>query len=356
MKVKPRTQLLTILPHCHETMPLFLVIPFLLVLLSISLEAAPIASANAVGKNLQADIEAEKQPRIFCEETTFDFGSKDSSEIVDHTFILKNTGNSDLVITAVRPACGCTAAELTQSTIPPGESAKLSAKLTLAGRNGQVQKPILIESNDPANPALQLVMKGTVANEFTVTPSILTIRQTAPDEHAAGSVMISSSGNPFQITKAEAFPPSIKVRADPMPGGLSYQISAVFKKIPESDPVPCLITLQTDNPRQPRLEIPTTVVLQKKIIVAPERIILRHGDAISKKYVVLKSADGTALAIKDILTPDTSVKVDYTSTASSIRLAIRGLDAQCDLDGKKITIDFTNGESVQIPLVFESRK
>jgi hypothetical protein len=117
-----------------------------------------------------------------------------------------------------------------------------------------------------------------------------------------------------------------------------------------------LITLQTDNPRQPTLEIPTTVVLQKKIIVAPERIILRHGDAISKKYVVLKSADGTALAIKDILTPDTSVKVDYTSTTSSIRLAIRGLDAQRDFDGKKITVDFANGESIQIPLVFESRK
>jgi hypothetical protein len=356
MKVKRRTQSLTILPHCHETMPLFLIIPFLLVLLSISLEAAPIALANVEGKNLQADIEAKKQPRIFCKETTFDFGSKDSSEIVDHTFVLKNTGNSDLVITAVRPACGCTAAELTQSTIPPGESAKLSAKLTLAGRSGEVQKPILIESNDPANPALQLVMQGTVVNEFTVTPSVLTLRQTASDPNATGSVMISSNGNAFQITKAEAFPSSIRVRADPMPDGLSYQISAIFKKIPESDPAPCLITLQTDNPRQPTLEIATTIVLQKKIIVAPERIILRHGDAISKKYIILKSADGAALAIKDILTPDTSVKVDYTSTASSIRLAIRGLDAQRDLDGKKITVDFTNGESVQIPLVFESRK
>jgi len=311
------------------------------------------AQCDAAGKDLHS---TEKQPRIFCEEMTFDFGSKDSSEIVDHIFVLKNTGSSDLVITAVRPACGCTAAELTRSTIPPGESAKLSAKLTLAGRNGQVQKPILIESNDPANPALQLVMQGTVANEFTVTPSILTLRQTASDPNATGSVMISSNGNAFQITKAEAFPSSIRVRADPMPDGLSYQISAVFKKIPESDQAPCLITLQTDNPRQPTLEIPTTIVLQKKIIVAPERIILRHGDAISKKYIILKSADGAALAIKDILTPDTSVKVDYTSTASSIRLAIRGLDAQLDVNEKNITVVFANGETLQIPISLESFK
>jgi hypothetical protein len=52
---------------------------------------------------------------------------------VDHTFVLKNAGTSDLLITAIRPACGCTAANLTRQTIPPGESAELSTRLTLAG-------------------------------------------------------------------------------------------------------------------------------------------------------------------------------------------------------------------------------
>lgn len=308
------------------------------------------AQCDAAGKDLHS---TEKQPRIFCEETTFDFGSKDSSEIVDHTFVLKNTGNSDLVITAVRPACGCTAAELTQSAIPPGESAKLSAKLTLAGRNGEVQKPILIESNDPANPALQLVMQGTVANEFTVTPSILTIRQAASDPNATGSVMISSNGNPFQITKAEAFPSSIRVRADPMPDGLSYQISAVFKKIPETDPAPCLITLQTDNPRKPTLEIPATIVLQKKILVAPERLQILNRESEAKKYVFLKAADGTPLEIIEISTPESSIKVDYTDNQGLIRLGIRGLTARRDLDGKVIIIRFANGDFVEITIHFE---
>ena len=173
------------------------------------------AQCDAAGKNLHS---TEKQPRIFCEETTFDFGSKDSSEIVDHTFVLKNTGNSDLVITAVRPACGCTAAELTQSTIPPGESAKLSAKLTLAGRNGQVQKPILIESNDPANPALQLVMKGVIGTDFQITPSTMVLRKDSPDAPATASVIVKSMKNEkLEITDAKSEGGKLKVRWDKFP-------------------------------------------------------------------------------------------------------------------------------------------
>lgn len=145
------------------------------------------------------------------------------------------------------------------------------------------------------------------------------------------------------------------VRADPLPDGLSHQISAAWEKMPDPDPQPFFITLQTDNPRTPTVEIPATIVLQKKILVAPERILLRHGDAISKKYVFLKSADGTPLEIKEISTPDPAIRVDYTAIQGAIRLAIRGLDAQREMNGKKITVVFADGETLQIPITFDAK-
>ncbi len=290
-------------------------------------------------------------PRIACETATFDFGTRDSSEIVEHSFELKNTGDSDLVITAIRPACGCTAAELTNSTIPPGESAKLAAKLTLAGRSGDIHKTILIESNDPANPAFQLAMQGKIVTEVAVVPPVLTLRQSAPGQPASGTVQITANGKPFRITQAASSDPSVRVRSAPMQDGVSHQISASLEKIPETDPQPFLIMLQTDNPRMPTIDIPATVVLIKKILVAPERIVVRKGDAGSKKYVVLKSADGKPLEITEISTPDPVVKVDYTTTPSSIRLSLRGLDAKKEYDGEIISIAFSNGEAVQIPII-----
>jgi len=294
-------------------------------------------------------------PQIQCQEATYDFGSRDASETVEHTFILNNTGSADLEIKKVQPACGCTTAELEKNIIPPGDSSKIAAKLSLAGRSGEVQKPITIESNDPTNPTLQLAIKGIVGNEFQVTPPILVLHQPAQGEPATGSVQITSHGKPFRITKVESSDSSIIVRADPMPDGLSHQISAALEKIPDSDPQPFFITLQTDNPRKPSVEIPTTIVLQKKILVAPERILLRQGDAISKKYVVLKSADGTPLEIKEISTPDPAIRVDYTAIQGAIRLAIRGLDARREMNEKTITVVFADGETLQIPITFDAK-
>jgi hypothetical protein len=294
-------------------------------------------------------------PRIACELATFDFGTRDSSEIVEHIFELKNTGEADLVISAIRPACGCTAAELTNSTIPPGESAKLATKLTLAGRSGDIHKTILIESNDPANPAFQLAMQGKIVTEVAVVPPVLTLRQSAAGQPPSGTVQITSNGKPFRITQVESSDPFVRVRTDLMPDGVSHQISASMEKIPASDPQPFLIMLQTDNPRVPTIDIPATMVLMKKILVAPERIVLRKGDAGSKKYVVLKSADGKPLEIKEISTPDPAVKVDYTTTQSFIRLTVRGLDVlqERELGGEEIQVGFSNRESVQIPIAFD---
>jgi hypothetical protein len=91
-------------------------------------------------------------------------------ESVEHTFILKNTGSADLEIKKVQPACGCTTAELEKNIIPPGDSANVAAKLSLAGRSGEVQKPINIESNDPTNSTLQLLIKGIVSADFQIFP------------------------------------------------------------------------------------------------------------------------------------------------------------------------------------------
>jgi len=295
------------------------------------------------------------EPRIVCDQPVFDFGSRDASEVVIHTFELKNTGTSDLVISAVRPACGCTATELTRFTIPLGESARLAAKLTLAGRSGDIHKPILIESNDPANPAFQLLMQGKVTTEFSIFPSFLTLRQSAPNQPLSGTVQITSAGRPFRITRIESSDPSARVRADPMPDGLSQQISASLEKSPQPDPQPFLITLQTDNPRMPSVDIPAMAVQIKKIIIAPERIVLREGDEGAKKHVIIKSADGTPLEIKEISTPGPNVKVDYSATLGSIRLAVRGLSVLGDYDEKGLGVVFTNGESIQIPVVFEAR-
>ena len=320
----------------------------------------PLASGqfDAKSENLNADVKSEKQPRILCEEATFDFGSKDSSEIVDHTFVLTNTGSSDLVSTAVRPACGCTAAELTQSTIPPGESAKLSAKLTLAGRNGQVQKPILIESNDPANPALQLVMKGVIGTDFQITPSTMVLRKDSPDAPATASVIVKSMKNEnFEITDAKSEGGKLKVRWDKFPDENSYQITANLEERLAAGQYEDKITLETNHPTRKQLEISVIVIVPSPIAVAPLKIVLDSTSiAPVSRTIILKNHTQDGLSIEKIEPPDASMTTKIETMGKfEARVTLANINPTPALVGKSIRIYLTSGQEIQIPLEFRSR-
>jgi hypothetical protein len=320
----------------------------------------PLASAqfDTEGKDLHSDVKTDKQPRIFCEEPTFDFGSKDSSEIVDHTFVLKNTGHSDLVITAVRPACGCTAAELTQSTIPPGESAKLSAKLTLAGRNGQVQKPILIESNDPANPALQLVMKGVIGTDFQITPSTMLLRKDSPDAPATASVIVKSMNNEkLEITDAKSEGGKLKVRWDKFPDENSYQITANFEERLAPGQYEDKITLKTNHPKRKQLEISVIVIVPSPIAVAPLKIVLDStSTAPVSRTIILKNPAKDTLSIDKIETPDQSMTSKFEAIGDfGARVMIGNIQQTAALAGKSVKILLSTGQSVQIPFEIKEK-
>jgi hypothetical protein len=297
------------------------------------------------------------EPRIVCDQPTFDFGSRDASEVVEHTFTLKNSGTTDLVISAIRPACGCTAAELTQSTIPPGESAKLSAKLTLAGRNGQVQKPILIESNDPANPALQLVMKGVIGTDFQIMPSTMVLRKDSPDAPATASVIVKSMKNEnFEITDAKSEGGKLKVRWDKFPDENSYQITANFEERLAAGQYEDKITIETNHPTRKQLEISVIVVVPSPIAVAPLKIVLDSSStAPVSRTIILKYPSKDTLSIDKIETPDPSM----TSQSEAIgnfgaRVVIGNIISTSALAGQSVQILLSTGQIVQIP--FEIRK
>ena len=91
--------------------------------------------------------EAITGPRISCDEQVFNFGTVDSQNAIEHTFVLKNIGDTTLEISDVRAACGCTVANISSKSVAPGETSQLTARLNLQGRSGPQSKSITINSN-----------------------------------------------------------------------------------------------------------------------------------------------------------------------------------------------------------------
>ena len=87
------------------------------------------------------------------------------------TIMIKNTGKERLLISNVRPSCGCTAVLLDTNQLEPGQIAKLDVKLNIPNKPGPVVKTVFIASNDPLNPNVNLYLKADVHVEIEVSPN-----------------------------------------------------------------------------------------------------------------------------------------------------------------------------------------
>ncbi len=91
-------------------------------------------------------------PDLTLDQQTIDLGQVVNGEIRTIEIPLRNAGTSDLVIEAVTTSCGCTSAEVSPMTIPPGESGMLIVNFDSGAHgpeaNGPVMRQVFIASND----------------------------------------------------------------------------------------------------------------------------------------------------------------------------------------------------------------
>jgi hypothetical protein len=105
------------------------------------------------------------QPKLEIPQDYWSFGQIGPRDVVDHTYVLKNTGEAPLTISRIYTTCGCTTAELTARVIPPGKSALLRLILD-AGfhdvRGQQVKRGIIIENNDRKRSKTEIWVRASV--------------------------------------------------------------------------------------------------------------------------------------------------------------------------------------------------
>jgi hypothetical protein len=101
-------------------------------------------------------------PKIKFKETTWNFGRIKQGDVASHEFVFTNEGDDTLTIEKVSTTCGCTAALVSDRSIPPGKSGQIEVKFDSRGYGGQVTKVVYVQSNDPKEPQRSLEIKADV--------------------------------------------------------------------------------------------------------------------------------------------------------------------------------------------------
>lgn len=89
-----------------------------------------------------------------------DFGTLEKGKPATYEFTFTNTTKETILITNVKPSCGCTAANYTKTPIKPGEKGMVAATYN-AANPGMFTKSITVTTSDSAM-SKALTIKGKV--------------------------------------------------------------------------------------------------------------------------------------------------------------------------------------------------
>jgi hypothetical protein len=127
-------------------------------------ENAPAISTDVINVPATASdkpAEAGSAPSMYFTEEKHDFGKITQGEKVSYSFVFKNTGGSDLVISSAQGSCGCTVPSYPHTPVKPGESSKIDVVFNSEGKSGLVQKTVTLITN--CNPSTKvLTISSTV--------------------------------------------------------------------------------------------------------------------------------------------------------------------------------------------------
>jgi len=121
-----------------------------------------------ISANIEEDFSAlsatelASAPVLSVDNAEFKFGKITQGEKVEHTYVLTNSGKSDLQIRKVKASCGCTAVQPEKRVIGPGESVNIKTVFNSAGKLGNQNKTVTIITNDPKKSKMILWVKGEV--------------------------------------------------------------------------------------------------------------------------------------------------------------------------------------------------
>ncbi len=104
-------------------------------------------------------------PDIAFKVLEHDFGEVIEGETPSYDFEFTNKGDAPLILTNVRASCGCTTPHWPREPIKPGETGKITAVYNSKGRPGAFHKSITVQTNDPDERLVVLIIKGTVVKK-----------------------------------------------------------------------------------------------------------------------------------------------------------------------------------------------
>lgn len=198
-------------------------------------------------------------PKLVVEDADFGFGQVFQGAKVEHTFRFRNAGEAPLTVEKVRSSCGCTAALLSATLIPPGGTGEIRTTFDSGRFRGAVMKTIYLHVNDPVQPVAQFHLRGTVKPELVVEPEQVDLGRLAPGQAAEVRVTLTNQGEQaISLSPPETTGPELQAELASMQLAAGKSVQLVVRAKPREGKARLsgYVMIKTSSPRVPELRLP----------------------------------------------------------------------------------------------------
>jgi hypothetical protein len=215
--------------------------------------------------SVEIQVDPASKARIEIPEDMWDFGSIPLNSVVAHDFPIKNVGADTLVITEVKPICGCTTAPLESDRIAPGEETNLHVQLNTKKLNGLVRKFINITCSDPVSPYLRVGLRAVINDPKQVivpSPNLADFGNILKGETKSVSVVLSNTGESDESLEVLAMPDeniiASKLGKSILKAGETTELTFNLSHQIGAGPVVSSLTIESAGKPETRISIPIT--------------------------------------------------------------------------------------------------
>lgn len=301
-------------------------------------------------------------PKIHFSDAKFEFGRLLAGEIVKHEFAFTNTGDAELVISNVVPACGCTSLTEWTKNIPPGGKGMIPLQFNSTGILGLVNRSVAVSSNDPEQPTVVLMLEGVVWQQVEVRPNMALI-QMPPDGSQQFSTTLKITNQmdaPMKLEAPVSSVPQFRARIEELAAGKEFNLIVdTVAPLPPGN-IQGTITIATSSKEMPQLSIPVMALAQPMVLVSPTQMFLPAvpPDSPQPYIITVKNQSPNPITVTNAAcdAPDTTVVIRETVPGKEFELVVAFPKDMKAIPGKTFTISADtsspNFPKITIPVGF----
>ena len=311
-----------------------------------------------------AQEDSEGAPKMVVPHKVMDVGTVPRGEIAEVAFEIVNEGSAPLEIRAVRPTCGCTVADYDKE-IAPGETGAVRATLATRDFVGPIAKSILIMTNDPEEPTVNVVIKADVKPYVEVLPRPLVRFNAVQHEEMTESLVLAphTGDDAFTITRVDSTIPFVETSWSKLEGedaidgksGPQYKVALELSDDAPVGPVSGILTVYTDHPKAAEVPVKVYGVVRSLLHVTPTQIQFGSVDAKQgpgRNVIVVNNRSGDAtINITGVSVDDEAFNAELSTIEEGRRYQVKvtvAPDAEAGAHDAVLTIRTDDADSPEL--------